>query len=207
MLRAFAKSQTQASTDPLTGLLNRRSFQDMLAERIDAGQSYAIAYCDLDHFKVLNDKFGHEGGDRALRLFSRVIRDSLRPDDIAARWGGEEFVMALAEVGAGAAVDILERIRVALTQAQASGTIPNFTVSMGVSDTAMSDDLEAVLAAADEALLTAKREGRDRIVIAGNADPRKRLEHELDALFAGDARDQAEAEKRSDHEAETEPSA
>ncbi len=205
MLRAFTQSQTQASTDPLTGLLNRRSFQDQVAEMMHAGKPFTVAYCDLDHFKALNDKHGHDTGDRALRLFSKVLEDSIRPDDRAARWGGEEFVVALCGVGVGEALVILRRVRSALAQALSSGTMPNFTVSMGVSDTEMSEDLEVVLAAADDALLTAKHEGRDRIVVAGQAEQRHYLESELDALFANAEQVQSEAEQALKEGAEAEP--
>jgi GGDEF domain-containing protein len=95
MIRAFATSETQAQTDPLTGLLNRRSLQNAVRDLRGDGVEYALAYGDLDHFKMLNDTHGHEAGDQALRLFARVLGDSLRPNDIAARYGGEEFVVVL----------------------------------------------------------------------------------------------------------------
>ena len=81
MLRAFEKSEAQASSDPLTGLWNRRSLENRVHELHRDGTPYALAYGDLDHFKMLNDTHGHEAGDQALRLFARVLRDSVRPDD------------------------------------------------------------------------------------------------------------------------------
>ena len=84
MLRAFEKSETQARSDPLTGLLNRRSLENRVNDLQRERAPYALAYGDLDHFKILNDTHGHEAGDQALRLFARVLRDSLRPNDIAA---------------------------------------------------------------------------------------------------------------------------
>ena len=83
MLRAFEKSETQAQSDPLTGLLNRRSLENQVNDLQRSSTPYSLAYGDLDHFKVLNDTHGHEAGDQALRLFSRVLRDSIRPNDIA----------------------------------------------------------------------------------------------------------------------------
>ena len=199
MMRAFAQSQTQASTDPLTGLLNRRSFQDRAAELMRSGKRFAAVYCDLDHFKKLNDEHGHDVGDRALRLFSKVLKDSIRPGDLASRWGGEEFVLVLSDVSAEEAVTALERIRQSLSTAQSSGNTPTFTVSMGVCESILFDEIEGVLAAADDALLMAKRTGRDKIVVSGETvetpqaqepdgrDESNPVEEEVDALFEGEA--------------------
>ena len=94
MLRAFVRSETEARTDSLTGLLNRRSLENRVRRLTEQGVPYVVAFADLDNFKALNTAYGHETGDRALRIFSRTLRDSIRPDDIPARWGGEEFVTA-----------------------------------------------------------------------------------------------------------------
>ena len=168
VLRAFAQSQTQAATDPLTGLLNRRSFETQASRRLRSGRKLAFAYGDLDHFKLLNDRHGHEAGDRALRLFSKVMKDSVRDGDLVARWGGEEFVVMIDESSAGGAVGLVERIRENLVLALAGSNSAPFTASYGVSDTTMSDDLEELVALADESLLEAKRQGRDRVIVAGS---------------------------------------
>ena len=91
MLRAFSKSEVQAHTDPLTGLMNRRSLEVQVRALTEEDRPYIVAYGDLDHFKQLNDVYGHDAGDRALRLFARVAH-SLRPNT-SARYGGEEFVV------------------------------------------------------------------------------------------------------------------
>jgi len=166
VLRAFAQSQAQASTDPLTGLLNRRSFQDKAAMMINTGQRVAVAFGDLDHFKTLNDTHGHEAGDRALRLFSRVVKEAMRSNDLAARWGGEEFVLVFHGSDSSTASAALERLRESLTVALATGTTPPFTVSFGVADSDMSQDIGELVNLADDALLQAKRTGRDKIVTA-----------------------------------------
>jgi len=169
VLRAFAKSQSQAATDPLTGLANRRSFENEASTRLKQGQHIAIAYGDLDHFKKLNDTYGHDAGDRALRLFSKVVRDSMRDMDMAARWGGEEFVLMFGNSDASTAATALDRLRQNLAIAQAGGTTAPFTASFGVTDTMCSHDLEELVNLADEALLKAKTNGRDRVVVSGRS--------------------------------------
>ncbi len=166
MLRTFERSEAQARTDPLTGLLNRRSLEDQVHDLQYDRVSYALAYGDLDHFKVLNDTFGHESGDQALRLFSRVLRDSVRPGDLVARYGGEEFVIVLPECGTDTAITVLERVRERLALALTSGRVPAFTVSFGVTDSLSGDTFEEVVNNADHALLSAKAAGRNRVMLA-----------------------------------------
>ncbi len=97
-VRAFEKTQLQASTDGLTGLVNRRTAERRLRELVRRGDMFALVIGDLDHFKALNDTHGHEAGDRALRLFAQTVKRTLRDHDLVARWGGEEFVLALPEL-------------------------------------------------------------------------------------------------------------
>lgn len=166
VLRTFRRSQLQAATDPLTGLANRRSFENAVAPRVAAGGHLAIAFGDIDHFKRLNDTFGHDTGDRALRTFAQLFRDVVRPDDLVCRWGGEEFVVAFADLDAATAASVLERLRAELAVLSAGGTVPGFTVSFGVADRDDGDTLDGLIHAADRALLTAKRNGRDAVVLA-----------------------------------------
>ena len=170
MLRAFSRSETQAKTDPLTGLLNRRSLESQLTELIDEGHAYIIAFGDLDNFKLLNDVHGHDSGDRALRLFARVVRDNLRPNDIAARYGGEEFVVVLPDCSIADAYAVLERMRDRLASSQHEGHVPPFTVSFGIAPSRADTTFTEVISSADAALLNAKTTGRDRIVIAAGDD-------------------------------------
>jgi len=166
MIRAFATSETQAHTDPLTGLLNRRSLENAIRDLRYDGIPYTLAYGDLDRFKTLNDTYGHDAGDQALRLFARVLVDSLRPNDIAARYGGEEFVIVLPDCGTDVAAGILERVRERLASALAASHVPTFTVTFGVASTAHAPDFDGIVATADRALLDAKAGGRNRVTIA-----------------------------------------
>jgi diguanylate cyclase (GGDEF)-like protein len=171
MLRAFELSQTEANTDSLTGLLTRRSLEGGVRDLQDSGLQYSVAYGDLDHFKRLNDVFGHDAGDRALRTFSQVLRDSLRPADIPCRYGGEEFVIVLPGCGVPEAVQVLERVMQRIADRLSAGHHPNFTVSFGVASSDQAPDFAQVVALADEALLRAKSGGRNEIVIAGALGP------------------------------------
>ena len=170
MLRAFEKSETQARTDPLTGLWNRRSLENRIRELARDATPYTLAYGDLDHFKILNDTHGHEAGDQALRLFARVLRDSVRPDDITARYGGEEFIIVLPDCPIETATKILERLREQLALTLTNGrVVPAFTVSFGVASSTDADTFDEIVAIADRALLTAKTDGRNRVVVAERA--------------------------------------
>jgi diguanylate cyclase (GGDEF)-like protein len=166
LLRAFEKSETQARCDPLTGLWNRRSLENRVNDLEREGSPYALAYGDLDHFKVLNDTHGHEAGDQALRLFSRVLRDAIRPNDVAARYGGEEFVIVLPDCGTDTATAVLERVRERLALALTTGRVPAFTVSFGLAASGDADSFDEVVAVADHALLAAKAAGRNRVIVA-----------------------------------------
>jgi diguanylate cyclase (GGDEF)-like protein len=171
LLRAFDKSETQARTDPLTGLLNRRSLENQVREIQSGGMPYAIAYGDLDHFKVLNDTHGHEAGDQALRLFARVLRDAVRPSDLVARYGGEVFVIVLPDCSTDAARVVLDRVRERLAQSLTSGRVPSFTVSFGLAESSVGVTFAEIVASADRALLAAKAGGRDQVLVADDVPP------------------------------------
>lgn len=169
MIRAMTQTQLQADTDPLTGLLNRRATENLVRQLRSDGTSFAVAMADLDHFKQLNDTFGHDTGDRALRLFARVMKATVRESDLVSRHGGEEFVMVLPHLDVVSAAPVLHRLRHHLAEALTDAQLPPFTTSLGLADSTASDDYQEILDAADQALMRAKSEGRDRLVIGDSS--------------------------------------
>ena len=165
VLRASETTKKQASRDPLTGLLNRRSLEDNVRRLESSGLSYVVAFCDLDHFKTLNDTHGHSEGDRALRHFSRALRSVVRPTDLVARWGGEEFVLVFSEMDPAEAVRVLQRVRANLRRTLESSDHPAFTFSAGIASEKTESFKDAVHSA-DLALLAAKQAGRDQTLIS-----------------------------------------
>ena len=172
MMRAFSRSQSQASTDALTGLPNRRALEESVHQLTLVGTQYAVGFGDLDHFKAVNDVYGHAAGDVALRVFSKVLRAALRPGDLVARYGGEEFVVVLPNCADTEAVKVLERISEQLAIALTDAGGPSFTVSFGLACSEPDQALPEAIAVADGALLEAKSLGRNCIVVAArNALP------------------------------------
>jgi diguanylate cyclase (GGDEF)-like protein len=181
MLRVMSETQLQASTDGLTGLPNRRNFENRVRLLRQSGMPFTVVMTDLDRFKDLNDTHGHEAGDRALRVFASVLRESLRSVDIVCRYGGEEFMIVLPGCDTVEGTIVCDRIRTAIVSATESGDVPRFTASFGVAPYAHELTLEQLIVCADSALYQAKREGRDRAVVY---DPGS----ELAAAPGGDAR-------------------
>jgi diguanylate cyclase (GGDEF)-like protein len=170
---ALSDAERRAQTDPLTGVLNRRS----LIERLDAaclrartrGLPIALLFIDLDHFKEINDSYGHAAGDACLSAIIGPIQAELRQSDVIGRYGGEEFVVILNGADAAAARPIAERIcrRVAEVRVEGFGAPINLTCSIGV---AASDTLgvwgQHLIAHADTAQYAAKRSGRNQVQAA-----------------------------------------
>lgn len=165
MLRIMTETQLQASTDGLTGLLNRRAFENGFLTARHGGSVSAVAMADLDHFKTLNDTYGHDTGDRALRIFAQALRSSLRAEDLVSRRGGEEFAVFFPASDAAAALSGLQRVQLHFRQALHAAGLPACTASFGVVETAMDEELETMLTRADAALFAAKRAGRDRVIV------------------------------------------
>ncbi|WP_156427304.1 sensor domain-containing diguanylate cyclase [Novosphingobium sp. Fuku2-ISO-50] len=159
----------QAMTDPLTGLANRRAFDQDLARGLATGQSGCLALFDLDHFKRINDLYGHTTGDRVIQVFAEVLRQSVRGGDNAVRLGGEEFAVLLFGARIADARQICERIlqRFAARENHPSvDTVLRATVSAGLAPFEPGTSPEAVMTAADTALYHAKNSGRNRLAVA-----------------------------------------
>ena len=165
MLRLLSDSQLQATTDHLTGLINRRAFEAKVRAFQQDDVSFSVVMADLDHFKQLNDTHGHEAGDRALRVFVSVLKSTLRPSDLACRYGGEEFVLGLPGCDGEEATRVCARIREALALATLDGSVPRFTCSFGVAPPRPDASLTDLIAEADAGLYQAKSAGRDRSVM------------------------------------------
>ena len=161
-----------ATQDPLTGLGNRRALDHWMADhlpQVEHGAPLTLLLLDLDHFKQVNDRFGHGVGDEVLRRTAAVIQASCRSRDLAVRYGGEEFVLALASVDCGDAIAIAHRLRASL-QAQPWGEVaPELcvSVSIGVAEATETFDAAALLTLADRRLYAAKYGGRNQVVVAG----------------------------------------
>jgi diguanylate cyclase (GGDEF)-like protein len=168
--RLVAQLVAEARLDKLTGLLNRRGFIERaeieLARARRGRGRLAIASFDLDHFKAINDEYGHEVGDRVLVRVTRAFAAEMREVDVLARMGGEEFVALLPGEGAEEAATVAERVRERLARAS-DPDLPHVTVSAGVAALSAPGDLDELLRAADQALYEAKSRGRDRTVAAG----------------------------------------
>ena len=158
----------QALTDPLTELPNRRAWEELLgarlAEAIPAGSRWCLAILDLDHFKAINDTFGHPVGDNVLRVVGQTLRDSLRQRDLVARLGGDEFGLLLQVPSPSVAGMVVERVRVRVAFQVSAAACPPVTASLGycLSDPAGASSAEAMVSVADFALRRAKQQGRDR---------------------------------------------
>jgi diguanylate cyclase (GGDEF)-like protein len=169
--RAVTVHKTAASIDPLSGMFNRRGFAEACSRVIEreanAGRPVTVMIFDIDHFKGINDRFGHPAGDEILKLFSTVVVNNLRISDLSGRIGGEEFA-ALLPCALDEGVVVAERVREAF---EASGIVceegpVDTTVSIGVAGGPAGTELEVLLAAADTALYQAKRSGRNRVEAA-----------------------------------------
>ncbi|MDX1756368.1 MAG: GGDEF domain-containing protein [Marinobacter sp.] len=169
-LMALALSHERAArTDELTGLANRRDMhQRLLAEHSRyqrSGHHFSIALIDLDWFKRINDEFGHDAGDIALQRFARLLQKLVRQTDLAARWGGEEFLVLLPDTSLLQALSLAERLRAEVTQADFHfrGRALPVTISAGVGSITQADSINQLLQQVDAQLYSAKANGRNQI--------------------------------------------
>ncbi len=170
------KVNYMAITDALTGLYNRRRFHDVLTSEFERSKRYAtpfsVVMLDIDHFKKVNDTFGHSIGDGVLREVSSILKGSIREIDTAARFGGEEFMVILPSTDKNNALIVAERMRVAIERYRFEGLDWSVTVSIGIAGMpdATADTEDMLIRCADFALYRAKQGGRNRTVSASVAD-------------------------------------
>ena len=161
--------QEMASTDMLTGLANRRAAEDFLKKQAYAAERYgrkcSVIMADVDFFKQVNDRYGHARGDMVLAELARILRNSVRETDLAARWGGEEFVIIAPEIGVQEAKELAERCRREIAANQVASM--DITMSFGVSDVREHDSVDTVLSRIDSLLYRAKSSGRNLILAEG----------------------------------------
>jgi diguanylate cyclase (GGDEF)-like protein len=176
--RQELEQRTQAQTDSLTGALNRRAFimrgRRLVLRHKKTREPLCLLFIDLDHFKALNDRYGHSGGDDVLTAFVGVVHDNIRPTDFLFRLGGEEFCCLLPFTTTDGAFQVAQRIRCALeaTGVQVAGSPVHVTVSIGIASTdAFGYDVDTLVRRADMAVYSAKRQGRNRVVIAAADEP------------------------------------
>jgi diguanylate cyclase (GGDEF)-like protein len=178
ILLAMAKERTEyrhrtaARTDPLTGVANRRGFLEQTAVSQGAATGdapAAVLMFDLDHFKSINDQYGHAVGDRTLQIFAATAKTLAEPAGVVGRWGGDEFVAVLYDAARDSAVAVAERIQLTFEKAAADidGRLVGATVSTGVAFSSQGPfELPAMLLQADQALYRAKQDGRNRLAVA-----------------------------------------
>lgn len=160
--------------DPLTGLYNRFAFKEILRQEIDRAQRYdrhlSLLMIDIDHFKSINDQFGHIIGDQVLEEFADILKSAFRKTDIITRFGGEEFAIILPETTVGHATMLAERIRKSIADYNYSHLIGDkkITISIGISNyhTPGSKNDTTLIHSADKALFAAKKEGRNKVCIS-----------------------------------------
>jgi diguanylate cyclase len=172
-------AEQHSNTDPLTGLANRRSLEAFLRgaqiTSMEAGTPLSILMIDIDHFKTFNDSYGHQVGDQVLRLVGRVLQESVRDCDHAARYGGEELIAVLPGATLDVCAEVAERIRrrvgeARLTRRATGEEISSVTISVGVAQFRMAESAEGLIERCDRALYQAKRSGRNCTIRESSID-------------------------------------
>ena len=179
--RLYSKVKSLSVTDPLTALYNRRYLMERLENEVNRcnryGRSLSLIMADIDHFKKYNDTYGHQEGDRVLRIVADQFRGLVRKPDFVARYGGEEFTVVMPETDCKKALHLAERMRDAIRTLSIPGDDRqperNITASFGIAELPVhATDAASLIGEADRTLFRAKEEGRDRVVACGTAEVR-----------------------------------
>jgi len=178
LLQRLTRAEKLAALDPLTSVANRRRFDEFIATAVEISHEDGTPLClimtDIDHFKVVNDTYGHSAGDKVLKAFADLISTSVRANDLVARYGGEEFAIVLPRTATGNAFDIAERIRAKFELGGGNDDsvaleLGRLTASFGVAEIRDGEAPSALIERADQMLYEAKRKGRNRTVIWSSA--------------------------------------
>jgi diguanylate cyclase (GGDEF)-like protein len=179
--RMYEVLEEQATTDGLTGLVNHRTFQERFSTMLGRAERHefpvSLLLTDIDHFKKINDTYGHPTGDEVLRRVAAILKASARKIDIGARYGGEEFAIVLESTDREGARQLAERIRQEIEQQTFPSAKGNFKATLSIGVASYPDDAREkadIIARADQALYAAKHGGRNRTVCFGDLDPAKR---------------------------------
>jgi diguanylate cyclase (GGDEF)-like protein len=164
-LTKITKLSNAMQLDPLTGVYRKKYFDFQLEELLRAKEDFALVVVDIDNFKAINDTYGHTVGDEVLKEFSLLLQKNIRKDDLVARWGGEEFLLALRMNNLEKAIDRIEALRQTIAE-HAFTTVKQVTASFGVAwrNQCECDDTGSLLQRADKALYKAKNEGKTKVV-------------------------------------------
>lgn len=165
--------EEKVRTDPLTGAFNRQGLEEAmkisLTEWRQEGKPFSIVMLDLDHFKSINDTYGHSEGDRVLTTVSSLIKDQVRPTDVFARWGGEEFVLVCRNTALHEAMIVAEKLRKSVQQLQVGEDNKPLSASFGVATIQTGETLDQIFNRVDKALYKAKSNGRNRVELSRDA--------------------------------------
>ncbi len=163
---ALRRENILATTDSLTGIYNRMKFDTLLEEQIKIAKRYneplSVIFFDIDHFKKINDTYGHKVGDKVLIKLAKLIKNSIRSCDVFARWGGEEFIIYLPKTPLKESIEIAEKLKVIVSK-HPFGEVEKITCSFGVSTLEEGDTQDSLLLRVDKALYNAKENGRNRV--------------------------------------------